>query len=202
MRMKSAILLSAFLLAAASRAEAPPAEAASAMGGRLFTWLTTESTEPVDFLVDSAIAVPLKKTEAKTPAAQLAGRFAGGRVLATVIYTGRPTTLASDLSQQLQGLEGVPPEKLQALLVHPTRVTRANQVASDFVVETLGVADDDAVGVAVIWYPDAKHHSLLNGATPEMKLAMVLFAVPASKTADEPKIARIAFGNLDAPERQ
>jgi hypothetical protein len=202
MRPHAFILLFALAVTAVARGEAQPsaaipADAADDLAGRFLTWLTADAALPPDALADGAVHVPLDKST-KSDAAHLAAHFAGGRVIATAVYTGRPTTLASDVSQQVQAGEGVPADKLAPLIVQPTRTTRANQVAADFVADLLACGENDTVGVAVVWYPDVKRHSLLNGATPEMKLALVAFVAPAVKEGQPPKITRVALGDVPA----
>jgi hypothetical protein len=213
MRSLALIFAISLAVAVAARGDVSPDDASSVLAGRLIGWLTADTAAPGDFFAASAVAVPFEKpakgvlaaapasasaSDSPTDPAQLAASFNGGHVLAMAVYTGRPTSLATDLSQQLQTAENIPAERLRALIVPPARAARANQVAADFINELLSIGDDDAVGVAVIWYSDAKHHSLLDGATPEMKLAMVMFVASPPKPGEPLKINRIAYGNLAA----
>ena len=202
MRRSTLTIFTVLALAAAVRAEPVPSavlptDAGGDLAGRFLTWLTADAPTPPDVLAGGAIYTPLDKST-KADAAGLAAHFAGGRVIATAVCTGRPTTLASDVSQQVQADEGVPDEKLAPLVVHPTRTARANQVAADFVVDLLACGENDTVGVAVVWYPDARRHILLNGATPEMKLALVAFVAPPAKDGEVLKITRVAIGDVPA----
>ncbi|HEX8341948.1 MAG TPA: hypothetical protein VF624_13660 [Tepidisphaeraceae bacterium] len=184
-------------VAPATQPAATATDAAGDLTGRFVAWLTADPAAAGEILADAATHITFDKSK-KTDARQLAGRFAGGRVIAIATYTGRPVTMATDLSQQVAAAEGVPAGKTAALIVPAARTARANQVAGDFVVDVLGADETDTVGVAVIWYPDVKGHSLLNGATPEMTVAMVLFVAPAAAEGALLQIARVASGDVAA----
>lgn len=191
-------LLMTLLLAAPAWAEAEPAVA---LLPQTIQWLTTPPTptQIAPALADGAMAVAFD-TKTSTSASDMAARFEGATVLAATISQGLPSTLASDLSQQLAVTDLVPLTTVATLIVDKDRASRADRTAANWVNDLLKPKPDDQVGAYVLWYADTKTHSLLSGAAPEPKLVMVLFSAQVTD-GQPPRITSIAWGVLGSPKK-
>src|SRR5687767_676973 len=185
----SAIALSLLLPA---RAEEPPAMATvMARGVEWLTQVTPASPPPLSQI---ATAQPLHKGK-RTDATELAAKFVGAQLLAVAAYDKKPTTLASDLSQQLANAENVPAGALAPLLVDAEKKARANEVAANWAAELLEAADNDAIGACVFWIGDGESKSLLSENPPEARLILCIFRAQRFPGSAELVITRIAWGN-------
>jgi hypothetical protein len=196
MRISPAHLLLAVSLPALAAAD----EASPDLLQPTVLWLTRPSV-PADqrpAVADDALVTPLDKPS-HSPASELAGRFEGATVLAAAIYRGVPATMASDLSQQLAVTEAVPALAVAPLVVDKERYARADKTAGQWVGDLLKLSADDHVGVCVLWFADAKTHSLLDGTAAEPKLVLVLFK--AAHVDGKPVLKRFAWGPVFTPTK-
>jgi hypothetical protein len=155
-------------------------------------WMTAAQSSASPELASKSTAVSFDRAT-RRDAAAMASRLASARLIAVAVYNGQPTTLAGDLSRQLRAIEDIPEEKRRPLLVDPSKVTRANEVAAAWANDLLECTDRDAVAACVYWFADEKTHSLLAGAEPEYRLYLVLTRF--TRGANSPwAVARIAWG--------
>jgi hypothetical protein len=130
----------------------------------------------------------------------MTGRLADARLLAACVYQGTPTTLASDLSEQLRATTDVPAEAVRPMLIPPAQAKPIDTAAANWCGNLLDLKEGDAVAAMVYWFADTKTHSLLNGAEPERRLTLVLIKFTPTRDPAQPfAISRIAWGPVDRP---
>jgi hypothetical protein len=182
--------------AAASDTQAAPATQATGMSAlmpRAVAWLIGPATDPSP-IATIATAQPLARGK-RVDADELANRFTGAQVLASVAYDRKPTTLASDVSEQLKNVESVAASILAPLLVDDAKKTRANEVAGNWAGELLEATDDDAIGACVLWWGDGENKSVAGDASTGPRLILCLFRGQRLPGSNELLITRIAWGD-------
>lgn len=160
----------------------------------LIHWLTIDQSQPPT-VADRAVAHTFDRAT-RLAASEMACRFSGARVLASASYTGKPTTLASDVSRQLRSIDDIPSENLAPLLVDPAKTDRANAVAGEWAMSSLQADPTDTIGALVLWHADEHAHSLLDGATPRPHLVLVLFRATGDASRGY-QLQRLAWGDID-----
>lgn len=189
-------LLAVLVLCTAGRGEPLPMGLTRLMS-QLTEWLTAREIADAPASVAGATVISLDRAT-KRDLATLASRLNGGRLLASAVYTGKPTSLASDLSQQLRAIEDVPADLLKPLIVDETQATRVDEIACAWAFQLLEANSADAVAAAVYWYADERTHSLLDGAEPRAQLVLVLVRMTRDSSDGELKVGRVAWGPVDS----
>ncbi len=191
-------IILAFLLLGAmvapARAEDPQA-AVTRLVAQVTAWLTNPVTTPTPWSIDGASVVSLDRASNRD-LATAASRLAGGRLLASAVYPGRPATLATDLSGQLQVVEDVPADLIKPLLVAPSNAQRCNEIAGNWAATLLDARDDDPIAAFVYAHADEDNHSLLDGAEAKVQIMMVLIRVTRDPRAGDLRIGRVAIGSV------
>jgi hypothetical protein len=190
-----AILTSLAILAPAAAQTTQPADQAwpatvSDFGQSLV------SSDPAALLPLLCENVTVQAFDAKTAdAIRLLARVRGGTLVFSRGYMEQPRTLAADIAEAFRNAT-VPDEiKLKMAPQSDVQMRRANQIALQWVSQTLAAAKDDLVGVSVFWCSRA---ATPPAAEPSQEMVFVLVKGSAADPA-HPRIQSISFGD---PQRQ
>ncbi len=152
---------------------------------------------------DSAALLPLlcenvtvQAFDAKTAdAIRLLARVRGGTLVFAKGYPKPPTTLAAEIAEAFRNAPVSDEVKLKMTPQGEVPLRRANQIAAQWVVQTLSASKDDLVGVIVFWCSPP-------GSPPTAETSSEsLFVLVKGSAADpaHPRIQSISFGD---PQRQ
>jgi hypothetical protein len=164
------------------------------------SWATTVSafarsladSDPAAVLpwLDDNVAV--QAFDAKTAdAVRLLARVRGGTLITTQAYTQAPASMASDVAAAFRSA-AVPDEiKLRMIPQSEGQMLRANQIAGQWLAESLVAKREDLVGAIVFC---CAHGTPGATGSPAPEIVFVLVKGSAAE-ADHPRIQRIMFGD-------
>ena len=154
------------------------------------TWLTLKDSSVAPVFSPVATARSFDR-DTLVNVADLAGRFAGARVLATLVYPHAPATLAADLSKQLSAIKDLPAGALLPLIVNGDPA-RANVTAVAWVQDRLSPAPTDSVAVCVLWGREVRPVDVIDlPDAPKLFLVLIKIQHPSPTQS---LISRIEFG--------
>jgi hypothetical protein len=133
-------------------------------------------------------------SDATQPTERLVTGTMGGQVIGVHAYIGVPTSVATDLSQDIKqaSAPAVPADAAQALSFRDAdSAKRANDVAASWISQVLKPAPQQLVGVIVIW-PGERHDMTENR---RRRPIFVLLLGDVSPSASGCVVQRIEFGD-------
>jgi len=198
LRFVPIILLVVFVLTLRVGAEeqSPPATPAVTTAMRFAVWLCGQDDPTADAVVEPEASATDVARARSMGINELAARFRGARALAVVTYAGVPKTLASDLSQQIKLVDDLPAADLRALVLAGDKTKHADEVASEWMTDVLGIKGDEPTGVIVLWHADpVETASLTDAPAPPARLVMIAFKLttPRVGSGTPVRVVRIAY---------